>query len=119
MIILAIILVATIVTNCEGNPLNYGWNPELYNQHSNHGYSYGSYGYQPAGYGPAPYSYYQPHQQHFTPSWSGFRNGFRNFIYPVYSYLPSVGNLLKSGAYGALKGAGVGAAIGGVAGLIG
>ncbi|VDN33684.1 unnamed protein product [Gongylonema pulchrum] len=73
------------------------------------------YGYQQHYYN--QYQHYQP--QSYTPYWSGIGHGFRNYIYPAYQYLPSVGGLLKSGAYGALKGAGVGAAVGGIAGLIG
>ncbi|EFO28106.1 hypothetical protein LOAG_00365 [Loa loa] len=89
---------------------NYGWGRYSY------GASYGGYGY---GYGNQPYSgsYFQPQPYDFTSNMGGFSHGFRNFLYPIYYYLPS--KLLKSGAYGALKGAGTGAAIGGIMGLIG
>ncbi|VDK80682.1 unnamed protein product [Litomosoides sigmodontis] len=98
--------------------MNYGWN-----------YPYGcancayGYGQQPyPGYGQQPYpNYYSNPQPHgYIPSVSSISRAFRNYIYPAYYYyMPSFGSVLKSGAYGALKGAGAGAAIGGIVGLIG
>uniref|UniRef100_A0A0R3RWL2 Uncharacterized protein n=1 Tax=Elaeophora elaphi TaxID=1147741 RepID=A0A0R3RWL2_9BILA len=95
--------------------MNYGWNNYPHYGYANGGYGYGGYGNQPY-----PGYYYPQHQPYgYTSSSGGIVKAFRNYIYPAYYYMPSLGRLLKSGAYGALKGAGAGAAIGGIVGLIG
>ncbi|KAM3717330.1 Kinesin-like protein [Dirofilaria immitis] len=93
------------------NLLGYGWNVPTYGAtNGGYGYAYGNQPHAGSYYQPQPYSYI------LNP---GISYGFQRYIYPTYSYLPNLSNLLKSGAYGALKGAGAGAAIGGIVGLLG
>uniref|UniRef100_A0A8R1TXN8 Uncharacterized protein n=1 Tax=Onchocerca volvulus TaxID=6282 RepID=A0A8R1TXN8_ONCVO len=110
--LLSVFLILAPALSFGMNSLGYDWSIPAY------GAANGGYGYV---YGNQPYagSYYQFQPYSYTSNLDRISHGFRNYIYPTYYYLPSLGNLLKSGAYGALKGASAGAAIGGIIGLLG